>query len=77
MDFNSDNREVPVTPSNHGEQCLANGKHEGIVCQCDECSYYMDCFGDDDSNVELDSGRRTVEQYEYLAELGDDIADLL
>lgn len=77
MNFDSDNRDVPVTPSKHGDLCLANGKHSGIECHCDECSYYMDCFGDDDSNVELDSGRRTVEQDEYLAELGDDIADLL
>ena len=80
---NSD-RDVPVTPSKHGELCQANGKHEGIECQCDECDFYIDCFGEDDDYdyydeaVEADdNSRRTTPQDDYLSELSDDIADLL
>lgn len=35
-----------VTPSFHGVACLANGKHAGIECQCDECDDFLDCFPD-------------------------------
>lgn len=35
---------VELTPSHHGENCLGNGEHPGIECQCDECPHYLTCF---------------------------------
>ena len=29
------------------EKCMGNGKHEGIECCCDECDFYLLCFGSD------------------------------
>jgi len=33
-----------LTPGNQGKDCLGNGKHEGIECCCDECSYMLCCY---------------------------------
>ena len=35
---------VELRPSAGGKDCPANGEHEGIECQCDECDYAMICF---------------------------------
>lgn len=35
---------IPRTPSHHGKDCLTNGEHEGIECECDECLDYLTCF---------------------------------
>ena len=40
------NDEVELTPSYHGEHCRANGKHDGVECQCDNCPHYLDCYPD-------------------------------
>jgi len=33
-----------LMPSAGGKDCPANGEHDGIECQCDECDYAMICF---------------------------------
>ena len=43
-----------LTLGNYGKDCLGNGSHfdaEGnlIECCCDECIYFMCCFGGEDS----------------------------
>lgn len=37
-------QDIKLTPSPNGEDCLGNGKHEGIEIQCDECDYFLECF---------------------------------
>ena len=39
---------VQLTPSPNGEKCQANGSNPEIEIQCDECSYYLVCFPNDD-----------------------------
>lgn len=41
---------IELTPSEQGKDCIGNGEHfdennNPIECCCDECSYYMHCFG--------------------------------
>lgn len=38
--------EPELTPSFHGAACLANGRHPGVECQCDECDFCLECFPD-------------------------------
>lgn len=35
-----------LTPSFRGAACLANGRHPGVECQCDECDFFLECFPD-------------------------------
>lgn len=39
-------REIKLTPSPDGEQCMANGSNAEIEIQCEECEYYLKCFPD-------------------------------
>lgn len=36
--------ESEITPSPNGCDCIGNGSNPDIECQCDECSYFYDCF---------------------------------
>ncbi len=41
---------VILAPGKGGERCQGNGKHRdsqgrAIECRCDECDYFMICFG--------------------------------
>lgn len=43
---------IKLTPGNHGRDCRRNGFHTNsrgktIECCCDECDYFLCCFGDD------------------------------
>ena len=42
----------PLTPSWHGEECLANGEHPGIECCCDECEHYLECYPDWEEQID-------------------------
>ena len=35
-----------LTPSPNGENCLYNGTNENFECACDECEYFLECFGE-------------------------------
>lgn len=41
-ELNSTN--VTLTPSSNGNDCIGNGEHSEIECQCDECEHYLYCF---------------------------------
>ena len=34
-----------LTPSPNGENCLYNGTNEEYECACEECDYFLECFG--------------------------------
>ncbi|MBR1383847.1 MAG: hypothetical protein IJ555_08575 [Ruminococcus sp.] len=36
--------EVELTPSPNGSDCIGNGEHIEVECQCDECDFYLECF---------------------------------
>lgn len=41
---------VPINPGNHGNDCPGNGQHSDafgvpIECCCDECDYFLCCYG--------------------------------
>lgn len=36
--------EVELTPSLNGAECIGNGEHSEVECQCDECDFYQECF---------------------------------
>ena len=40
---------VELMPSAGGKDCPANGEHEDIECQCDECDYMAICHPTDDN----------------------------
>ena len=35
-----------LAPSPNGENCLYNGTNEEYECACDECEYFLECFGE-------------------------------
>lgn len=36
--------EIQLTPSTDGADCIGNGEHEEVECQCDECEHFLECF---------------------------------
>ncbi len=39
-----DDKDFKPNPSYGGKECLGNGEHEDIECQCDECEHFLTCF---------------------------------
>ena len=37
-------KEVELTPSEQGRECLGNGLHENISCLCEECDFFLTCY---------------------------------
>ena len=47
-----DDKDFKPTPSYGGKECLGNGEHEEIECQCDECEHFLTCFPDATKNLQ-------------------------
>lgn len=45
------NDDIMLTPSFNGADCIGNGEHEEIECQCDECDFYLECFPCNDPEI--------------------------
>lgn len=42
--YEEEYKKTPLTPSEQGKDCLANGKHEGFECSCYNCEHFLYCF---------------------------------
>ena len=39
-----DDKDFKPNPSYGGKECLGNGEHKELECQCDECGSFLECY---------------------------------
>ena len=40
---------IKLTPSYHGQACIAHGEHLCVECCCDACDFFLICFPEYDT----------------------------